>query len=137
VPESQPEESLGEEFWTVARRLRHRSVEALSAWELAPSHARALGVIAEAPIRLSSLAERLRVAPRTVTEVVDALVDRELVERRRDPDDRRATLVALTESGRDATAAIGRARADNAAEFFSVLSKSDRAELIRILRLLG
>jgi DNA-binding MarR family transcriptional regulator len=72
-----------------------------------------------------------------VTEVVDALVDRELVERRRDPDDRRATLVALTESGRDATAAIGRARADNAAEFFSVLSKSDRAELIRILRLLG
>jgi len=136
VPKSKPEDSLGEEFWSVARRLRHRSVEALSAWDLAPSHARALAVIAEDPIRLSVLAERLRVAPRSVTEVVDALAERDLVERRPDPDDRRATLVALTESGRDATVAIGQARAEYAAEFFSALSKTDRAELSRILRLL-
>ena len=52
-----------------------------------------------APMRLSELSDRLHIAPRSATEVVDALEARGLVERRPDPSDRRATLVELTEHG--------------------------------------
>jgi DNA-binding MarR family transcriptional regulator len=42
-------------------------------------------------MRLSELSEHLHIAPRSATEVVDALESRGLVRRRPDPDDRRAT----------------------------------------------
>jgi DNA-binding MarR family transcriptional regulator len=47
------------------------------------------------------LSEDLRCTPRNVTGLVDALEVGALVERRPHPTDRRATLVTLTESGRD------------------------------------
>ena len=50
-------------------------------------------------MRLSKLSEHLHIAPRSATEVVDALESRGLVRRSPDPDDRRATLVELTEHG--------------------------------------
>src|SRR4051794_39474520 len=94
------DESLSEAFWEVARRLRHASRESLAEWDVAPSHARALGVLDRlGPLRLSDLAERLRIAPRSTTEVVDGLEERGLVQRRPDPDDRRATYVSLTAAG--------------------------------------
>lgn len=137
MPETGFTDSLAEDFWSVARRLRHLSVESLAPWDIAPSHARALSIIANDPIRLSALAERLHVAARSVTEVVDALAERGVVERRPDPDDRRATLVALTEQGREIATAIKQARTQHAKEFFGALSASDRAELSRLLRLLA
>ena len=78
----------------------------------------------------------LRIAPRSATEVVDDLEKPGLVERRPDPGDRRATLVALTEEGKGVMAAIRKARAAEAERFFAVLSDDDRAELARILRAL-
>ena len=121
----------------MARRLRHLSAESLAPWDIAPSHARALSTIAKDPIRLSELADRLHVAARSVTEVVDALADRDLVERRPDPGDRRATLVALTDHGREVAGAIKKARAQQTQQFFGGLSAADRAELSRLLRALG
>ena len=50
-------------------------------------------------MRPGALAEHLRIAPRSATEVVDDLQERGLVERAPDPADRRATLVRLTEAG--------------------------------------
>lgn len=132
-----PDDSLVEDFWAVARRLRHLSMESMAPWDVLPSHARALGIIAKDPIRLSALAERLHIAARSVTEVVDALAERGLVERRPDPADRRATLVALTDHGRDVAHAIKKARNENTKEFFGGLSASDRAELSRLLRALA
>ena len=49
---------------------------------------------------MSELAEALRLHPSTVTSLVDALVERGLVERRDDVDDRRIVRVALTEKGK-------------------------------------
>ncbi|MEN0064217.1 MAG: MarR family winged helix-turn-helix transcriptional regulator [Myxococcota bacterium] len=51
------------------------------------------------PRTVSSLADTLSVTPGAVTRLVDGLVDRGYVERRRDPDDRRRVAVALTASG--------------------------------------
>jgi DNA-binding MarR family transcriptional regulator len=84
-------------------------------------------------MRLSQLADHLHIAARSATEVVDALQDRGLLERRPDPHDRRATLVALTEQGGRVADAIRCARDTEAEGFFSVLSETDRAHLSRIL----
>ncbi|MEU0152190.1 MarR family winged helix-turn-helix transcriptional regulator [Micromonospora fulviviridis] len=129
------EESLAETFWAVARRLRHQSKRTLEPWEINPGHARALAVLMRhGAVRLSTLAEHLRIAPRSATEVVDGLAERGLVERRPDPVDRRATLVALTGEGERVGEAIRVARATEAERFFGALDPADREELTRILR---
>ncbi|WNM38162.1 MarR family transcriptional regulator [Micromonospora halotolerans] len=129
------EESLAETFWAVARRLRHQSKRTLEPWEINPGHARALAVLMRhGAVRLSALAEHLRIAPRSATEVVDGLAERGLVERRPDPVDRRATLVALTAEGDRVGEAIRVARAAEAERFFGALDPADRDELTRILR---
>ncbi|WP_326563266.1 MarR family winged helix-turn-helix transcriptional regulator [Micromonospora sp. NBC_01796] len=132
------DETLVEAFWGVARRLRRSSREALEPWDINPSQARALGVLARhGMLRLSALAEHLRIAPRSATEVVDDLQARGLVERRPDPGDRRATLVALTGEGSRIGAAIRAARRAEAERLFADLDEADRDQLARILRTLG
>ena len=84
-------------------------------------------------MRLCELSDHLRIAPRSTTEVVDALEERGLVERRPDPNDRRATLVALTDHGVTVGEAIRAARQAEAERFFGGLSASDRDHLARIL----
>src|SRR5215212_2064865 len=94
------EETLAETPWRVAHQLRHLRRETLAPWDIAPSHSRALGVLLrDGAMRLSELSDHLHIAARSTTEVVDALQDRGLVERRPDPQDRRATLVAPTDEG--------------------------------------
>jgi DNA-binding MarR family transcriptional regulator len=133
----EPEESLAEAFRAVARQLRHQTLRTLAPWDVTPSQARALGVLARhGPMRLGTLSEHLRVAPRSATEVVDALEQAKLVERRPDPDDRRATLVALTSRGEEVAAGIRAARAAETEGFFARLDEADRASLARILRTL-
>ena len=84
-------------------------------------------------MRLSELSERLQIAPRTTTVVVDALEARGLVRRRADPGDRRATLVEVTEHGAAILAEIRATRGTEAGRIFGRLSPADRAELARIL----
>ena len=100
------DEALPEMFWSVAHQLRHQS----------------------------ELSDHLRIAPRSTTEVVDALEERGLVERTPDPHDRRATLVSMTDEGRRVGKAMWRARDAAAEQFFGQLSDTDRAHLTRILR---
>lgn len=129
------DESLSEAFWGVARQLRHLSRQTLEPWEITPSQSRALGVLTHHGVmRLSELSDHLHIAPRSTTEVVDGLQEQGLVERRPDPNDRRATLVAATERGLRVGDAIRRARRADAERFFGDLSESDRAHLARILR---
>ncbi|RKR93070.1 DNA-binding MarR family transcriptional regulator [Micromonospora pisi] len=128
------DESLPEAFWGVARQLRHLSRETLQPWEITPSQSRAIDVLTRHGVmRLSELAERLRIVPRSTTEVVDSLQERGLVERRPDPGDRRATLVALTEEGAKVAVAIRSARDAEAERFFGGLGEPDRDHLARIL----
>jgi DNA-binding MarR family transcriptional regulator len=84
-------------------------------------------------MRLSDLAEHLRIAARSTTEVVDGLEAKGLLERRPDQHDRRATLVALTEPGTTLWEAIRSSRGTEAEQVFDRLSLPDRAHLARIL----
>ena len=97
---------------------------------LFPGPARAEAPRANAPVRP---VEYLHIAARSTTEVIDALESRDLVERRADPGDRRATLVELTEHGTSILDAIRRP-AEPRPNGSSAVSQTDRAHLARILR---
>ena len=129
------DETLADALLSVARKLRETSQETLAPWDINPSQLRALRVLDHhGAIRLSDLSGRLHIAPRSATEVVDALETRGLVERRPDPGDRRATLVDLTGQGTGVLAAIRAARGTEAERVFDRLSPADRDHLARILR---
>jgi DNA-binding MarR family transcriptional regulator len=129
------DETLADAFRSVSRQLRETSQETLAPWDINPSQFRALRVLSHhGAIRLSDLSGRLHIAPRSATEVVDALESRSLVERRPDPSDRRATLVELTAHGTDVLGAIRTARGTEAERVFDRLTPADRDHLARILR---
>ncbi|HJZ03812.1 MAG TPA: MarR family transcriptional regulator [Streptosporangiaceae bacterium] len=128
------EESLADAFGAVARQLREKSAETLAPWDITPAHLRALRTLTRhGTMRLSELSEHLQIAPRTATEVVDALQAQDLVRRRADPGDRRATLVEVTEHGAGVLAEIRATRGTEAGRIFGRLSPADRADLARIL----
>ena len=128
-------EPLSEDFWSVARKLRSTSREVLAPWDITPSHLRALRVLSEeGAMRPSTLAERLHIAPRSVTEVVDALETRGLADRRPDPGDRRASLIEMTERAAGVLEAIRAARGAETERFFGRLTETEQADLARILR---
>jgi len=131
------DDALSEVFWAVARQLRERSQETLAPWDITPAALRALRTLRRhGTMRLSELSDHLHIAPRSTTEVVDALEARDLVRRRADPGDRRATLVEVTEHGAEILAAIRDTRGAEAGRVFGRLDPADRAELARILTLL-
>ena len=133
--ESSGDESLSEVFWSVARQLREASHASLVPWDITPAQLRALRVLRHhGTLRLSELSDHLHIAARSGTEVTDALESRGLVQRRPDPADRRATLVALTEQGESVLDAIREARGTEAERVFGRLSQADQAHLARILR---
>ena len=64
----------------------------------------------EGPLPMSRLAEMLDVSLPNVTGIVDRMVERGLVERGRDADDRRVVTVSATDGGREAVEEIDQIR---------------------------
>lgn len=124
-------EDLGEQLLRVARGLRRAWMVDLAEHELSPHEARALRVVCdrEEPPRLRELADALRVAPRSVTDVVDALEAKGLVARQPDPGDRRASIVLATDEGSRVRAAVHEARRRGVADRMGALSAPQRAAL--------
>ncbi len=87
-------------------------------------------------VRVSHLAVHLGIAPRSATEVADALEAAGLLTRSPDPTDRRAVLLALTEAGRHTVAQVRDRRRAAADAAVATLSATDRAELRRLLEAL-
>ncbi|MEO6413480.1 MAG: MarR family transcriptional regulator [Pedococcus sp.] len=129
------QEPLSELLMRSARAMRRRWSDSLAPWDLSPHQARALRVVhRHESARMGTIAAHLRIAPRSVTEVLDGLEDRGLVRRVPDPTDRRAVLVELTEPGRSLLAEVDEARDGESAAYLSALSERDRAHLARLLR---
>ncbi|WP_083769938.1 MarR family winged helix-turn-helix transcriptional regulator [Beutenbergia cavernae] len=128
---------LGDLLLAATRAMRRRWGAALEPWGLAPHTSRALRVVCsrdddDAP-RLADIAAALRIAPRSATEVVDALAQRGLVRREPSPSDRRAVVVTATQEGRRVHDAVEAARQASAEEFLAPLSDPDRATLRGLL----
>ena len=75
--------------------------QAIEALDLTPSRTHLLWELGQrGPVTQRVLAEALKVTPRAVTGLVDALVESGLVTREPHPTDRRATLVTFTPEGK-------------------------------------
>ncbi|MEF9874227.1 MAG: MarR family transcriptional regulator [Glutamicibacter sp.] len=106
---------------------------------ITPHQSRVLTLLSRADrigLRNSQLAEQLHIAARSTTEVVDQLEAKELVVRTPDPADRRATLIALSATGRAQLGELAELRRSSMDGYFDKLSHKDRAELTRLLAIL-
>lgn len=91
-------DSIGFLIGDVYRLMRREFHRALDGCELTLAQSRALVHIARGEgIRQVDLADRLEIQPMTLARQLDQLADIGLIERRADPDDRRAYQLFLTE----------------------------------------
>ncbi|MCA1783531.1 MAG: MarR family winged helix-turn-helix transcriptional regulator [Intrasporangiaceae bacterium] len=128
------EHTLESALMAVARGLRHGWAESIAHTGLAPHRARALRMIsAEGPLRPGTLADRLRIAPRSVTEVVDALVERDLVRREPDPTDRRAMTLTITDAGRELVGEITAIRRAHTEQVFDAVLSGEEQDALGVL----
>lgn len=92
----------------------------------------ALGELRQ-PCGQQQLSELIGIDPRNAVPIVDVLVDKGLLGREIDPNDRRRRLLALTASGRAIVRDLTNTGAHIEARFLQALDPADREELHRIL----
>lgn len=102
-----PDARLLTEAVTRLRRALRASIRTDYPWETLPmAQVELLQVLGEhSPARISDLAARQRLAPSTVSGLIGQMITAGLVARDVDPADRRASVVTLTDAGREQLAA--------------------------------
>src|ERR1700722_1912326 len=122
----------------LTRRLRRAQADRLAPLGLTPAQERALRIVtrSEEPLRMTELADRLGIVPRSVTTVIDALEQAGLVRRETDPRNRRAIRLHLTDRGRAVRDDMREARRRAAEDLFAPMSAEDRKTLAELLSLL-
>lgn len=85
------------------------------------------------PTRQNVLAADFGLSPHTITDIVDGLERAGLAERRPDPTDRRAKLVAITDAGEAGLDVANATRERLLKQIFGALSEADRATFLRLL----
>ena len=125
----------------VTRLARHLDLARRSAFAAHDLETWAFDVLAAlrragAPYELSpgQLVDRNQVTSGTMTNRVDRLESRGLVQRRPDPDDRRGVLVRLTPDGRSTVDAALADLLDRERELLAAIPRADRGELAALLR---
>jgi DNA-binding MarR family transcriptional regulator len=127
-------EQTGLRYLSLAYRVRKVVDQQMVTAGVSLARAKVLQVIDEqGPQRQVSLADTLGLAPRSVTQTVEALERDGLVSRVTDPDDGRAKLVALTPAGTDALATGVAAGAQALREIFGGLGPTRLARLDKLL----
>ena len=94
-------------------------------------------VLEQEPVRVSDLAVCCGLDPSTVSRHVKTLEDQELVVRTGDPEDRRASRVALTDQGRAYMATLNGARAQLLSEALADWPAGDRQLFLRLTQRLA
>lgn len=118
------------------RRIRTATYQDLDPLDVTPAQARALRVLHRAGgrMQMSELADRLRIARRSATSVVDELVGRGLVARHDVPSDRRAVVITPTTTGSELLAELTGRRLAAARGVLAALGEHDLATLRDLLR---
>jgi DNA-binding MarR family transcriptional regulator len=127
-------EQLGERYLAVHHRMFRAVNGEMSGCGLSIARTKVLRRLREqGPVRQNALATDFGLSPHSITDIVDGLERAGLAERRPDPTDRRAKLVAITEVG-DACLDVANATRERMLDqIFGVLSEDDRAALLRLL----
>lgn len=77
------------------------------------------------PVRIGELHQHVLLSQPALSRMVDRLVERGFIERRRDPDDRRGVRLALTALGRDKQRLVGRRHARSVARAITETASPD------------
>ncbi|MEN8243054.1 MAG: MarR family transcriptional regulator [Chloroflexota bacterium] len=117
--------------WATHRRLHQELAE----FNLTVSQFAAMRALQEFDegCSMSELAEAARQISATMTGIVDRLVEREIITRQRDPDDRRALRVSLTERGTGLLETIKEKKRVRLARFLEDLSPTERKDFVRMI----
>jgi DNA-binding MarR family transcriptional regulator len=127
-------EQLGERYLAVHHRMYRAANDEMSGCGLTMARTKVLWSLRErGPTRQSVLAAEFGVSPHSITDIVDGLERLGMAERRPDPDDRRAKLVAITEAGEANLDVANATRERLLTQIFGALSESDRATFLRLL----
>jgi DNA-binding MarR family transcriptional regulator len=102
--------------------------------DLTLTQVKALNALASRELTVKELAEQLGLSLPGASRAVDALVSRELLRRREDPDDRRQKRLLATDSGRDALRRLDEARLAGIASFAATLPAAQCKRLSAALR---
>lgn len=81
----------------------------------------------------SALAERMGLTKGAISRLADRLVDKTLVKREANSDDKRAHTLALKPEGRKLVPRLAAVADQNDATFFDVLDERERQQLMRLL----
>ena len=93
----------------------------------------ALQRLTEAPKRLSQLSKELLCDPSNITRVATILERKGLITRRRDENDRRATLAEITAEGQELCSEVQQAHEDFTRQRLNILNASEQAHLQSLL----
>lgn len=85
----------------------------------------------------SALADGLGMTRGAISKLADRLVDKGLIARVDDPDDRRAQSLSLTTAGRRKVPVLAQIADCNDADYFSVLSVEERSAFDNLLKVLA
>jgi MarR family 2-MHQ and catechol resistance regulon transcriptional repressor len=125
-------------LWKTARAVEvyaHRSIQSL---ELGVSDFGILeALLHKGALPVNALGSKVLLTSSSMTSAVDRLEVQGLVERRDDPNDRRARLVALTEKGKSLITTAFKQHAKDMEKIMSPLNQSERDTLIMLLRKVG
>ena len=138
---------LAEALRSLQWRLRRRSHADVDDLGITPAQGRVLRVVghgAQGPRdsrcgeqrlpRMGEVAERMRIAPRSLTDLVDPLETAGLLRRTQDPTNRRSLVLELTPEGEEVLDALRERSRATAATAFAVLDEEERAQLLALVR---
>lgn len=89
-------------------------------------------LVASEGMRMNEIATLLGVKPPAVSALVDHLEKVNVVDRVADPKDRRATIIRITDFGRQTWAEIDKRRTSEMRKYLAVLDEADKKDLLRI-----
>jgi len=85
-------------------------------------------------VATSRLAEAMAMTKGAISKLADRLLEKSLIERRANPDDKRAHTLAVNHQGRALVPRLAALADENDEEFFGSLASDERRRLARLLR---
>jgi DNA-binding MarR family transcriptional regulator len=127
-------EQMGERYLAFHHRMFRAVNDEMNACGMSMARTKVLSRLHEqGPTRQSVLAAEFGLSPHSITDIVDTLERLGHAERRPDPTDRRAKLVAITEAG-EAGLEVAKATKHRLLQhIFGAMSQEDRATFLRLL----
>jgi DNA-binding MarR family transcriptional regulator len=127
-------EQVGERYLEVHHRMFRAVSDEMNGCGLSLARTKVLRRLHEqGPTRQNVLAADLGLSPHSITDIVDGLERAGMAERRPDPTDRRAKLVAITDAGEAGLDVANATRERLLKQVFGALGETDRETFLRLL----